>query len=59
MYNEVELSEYEKEFEKLKKELSQAHKKEILDSLYSFGVIAYEYYNNKEKKDSKNGKEKK
>jgi len=57
MFNEEELLEYEKEFDKLEKELSQDKKRQILDSLYSFAVIAYEF-NNKKKKDCKYGKEK-
>lgn len=48
MFTEKELLEYDKEFNKLKIEISQEQRKEILDFMYSLSVIAYEYYNNKE-----------
>lgn len=46
MFTENELLEYDKEFNKLKIEVSQEQKKEILDFMYSVSIIAYEYYNN-------------
>lgn len=47
MFTENELLEYDKEFNKLKIEVSQEQKKEILDFMYSVSIIAYEYYNNR------------
>lgn len=46
MFTEKELLEYDKEFNKLKIEVSQEQRKEILDFMYSVSVIAYEYYKN-------------
>jgi len=48
MFTKKELLEYDKEFDKLKIEVSQEERKEILDFMYSISVIAYEYYNNNE-----------
>lgn len=48
MFTEKELLEYDREFNKLKIEVSQEQRTEILDFMYSLSVIAYEYYNNKE-----------
>lgn len=46
MFTDKELLEYDKEFNKLKIEVSQEQRKEILDFMYSISIIAYEYYNN-------------
>ena len=52
MFTEKELLEYDREFNKLKIEVSQEQRKEILDFMYSISVIAYEYYNNEKKSKS-------
>lgn len=46
MFTDKELLEYDKEFNKLKIEVSQEQRKEVLAFLYSVSVIAYEYYKN-------------
>jgi len=48
MFDEAELIEYEKEFEKLDKKLFGVEKRSILDFLYSLGVISYEVINKEE-----------
>ena len=55
MFNDEELKIYQNEFNKIDKNLNANGIMSILDYFYSFGVIAYEFYNNKEKKDCFNG----
>ncbi|WP_160111093.1 hypothetical protein [Dysgonomonas sp. Marseille-P4361] len=49
MFNEEELFEYEKDFKELNIKLNQEEIRTILDYMYSFGLIAYEYLNNENK----------
>ncbi|WP_185153888.1 hypothetical protein [Dysgonomonas sp. 520] len=56
MFSDEEFKVYQSDFEKIGFGQSQEDMKSILDFLYSFGVIAYEY--NIGKKDCENGKEK-
>lgn len=49
VYYEEELLEYEKDFKKLNIELNQEETRIILDYMYSFGLMTYEYLNNESK----------
>lgn len=46
MFNEEELLEYEKDFKKIDNKLNKEEIRIILDYMYSWGLIAYEYFNN-------------
>lgn len=47
MFNNDELLEYEKDFRELNIEISQEDLQLLLDYTYSFGLMTYEYFNNK------------
>lgn len=49
MFNDNELLEYEKDFKELNIELNQEELRMILDYMYSFGLMTYEYLNNENK----------
>lgn len=49
MFNDDELLEYGKDFKGLNIELTQEEIRLILDYMYSFGLMTYEYFNNNDK----------
>ena len=49
MFTNEELLEYEKDFKELNIELNQEELQILLDYMYSFGLMTYEYFNNNDK----------
>lgn len=49
MFNEDELLEYENDFKRLNIEVNRDEMRLILDYMYSFGLMTYEYFNNENK----------
>jgi len=51
MFSDVELKEYQSEFEKINKKVNLEEIKSILYFLYSYSLMTYEAFNNKKLKE--------